>query len=83
MFISFRSSFTSLPLPALFLSFFLSFSLSFFISNLLPLNQKTWNGVSILLMLQQKKTANVFTQSNKIATFIVRHSQLEKGCNIL
>jgi len=57
MFISFRSSFASLPLPALFLSFPLSFSfsLSFFISNLLPLNQKTWNGMSILLMLQQKK----------------------------
>jgi hypothetical protein len=79
MFISFRSSFTSLPLPALFLSFVLSLFRSLFISNLLPLSQKTWNGMSILLMLQQKKTANVFTQSNKKATFIVKHSQLEKA----
>jgi hypothetical protein len=27
----------------------------------------------------KKKPANVFTQSNKIATFIVKHSQLEKA----
>jgi hypothetical protein len=30
-------------------------------------------------MLQEKKTANVFTQSNKTATFIVKHSQFEKA----
>ena len=83
MFISFRSSFTSLPLPALFLSFVLSLFRSLFISNLLPLSQKTWNGMSILLMLQEKKNCKRFYSIKQNSNIYCKAFSIWKGCNIL